>query len=94
MTLSHDRSSRFNLTRILWKRSHGRRAAVLGRQLMQGADGSWCALQKHAAMGGRVSGAQLPLFLLQRGALAAAVAASLALDQALAQGARVQELQL
>jgi hypothetical protein len=38
-------------------------------------------------MAGRIPGAQLPLFLLQRGALAAGVAASSALDQALAQGA-------
>lgn len=44
-------------------------------------------LQTHSAMAGRIPGAQLPLFLLQRGALAAAVAASSALDQALAQGA-------
>ena len=38
-------------------------------------------------MSGRIPSAQLPLFLLQRGALAASVAASAALDQALAQGA-------
>ena len=38
-------------------------------------------------MAGRIPGPQLPLFLLQRGALAAGVAASSALDQALAQGA-------
>ena len=39
-----------------------------------------------AAADGRLAGAQLPLFLLQRGALADAAAASATLDEALASG--------
>lgn len=69
-----------------WAADNGQMQALSEMPLPAAVEHALLGWLTHSAMAGRVPGAQLPLFLLQRGALAAAAAASAALDQALSQG--------